>query len=33
MFITTSMGDHDEEKRTELNLFLRSGKSTYVQPK
>ena len=27
MFITTSMDDHDEEKRTEQNLFVRSGKS------
>jgi len=26
LFITTSMDDHDEEKRTEQNLFLRSGK-------
>jgi len=27
MFITTNMDDHDEEKRTEHNLFVRSGKS------
>jgi len=27
MFITTSMDDHDEEKRLEQNLFVRSGKS------
>jgi len=26
MFITTSMDDHDEEQRTEHNLFVRSGK-------
>jgi len=27
MLITTSMDDHDEEKRTEQSLFVRSGKS------
>jgi len=27
LFITTSMDDHNEEKRTEQNLFVRSGKS------
>jgi len=27
MFITASMDDHDEEKRREHNLFVRSGKS------
>jgi len=27
LFTTTSMDDHDEEKRTEENLFVRSGKS------
>jgi len=26
MFITASMDDHDEEKRTEQNLSVRSGK-------
>ena len=25
LFITTSMDDHDEDKRTEQNLFIRSG--------
>jgi len=27
MFITTSMDDHDEEKRREKNLCVRCGKS------
>jgi len=27
LFITTSMDDHDEEKRADQNLFVRSGKS------
>jgi len=27
MFIATRMDNHDEEKRTEQNLFVRSGKS------
>jgi len=27
LFITTSMDDHDEEKRREQNLFVPSGKS------
>jgi len=27
MFITNIVDDHDEEKRTEQNLFVRSGKS------
>jgi len=27
VFITTSMDDHDEKKRTERNLIVRSGKS------
>jgi len=27
MFITTSMDDHNEEKRTEQNLIARSRKS------
>jgi len=27
VFITASMDDHDEQKRTEQNLFVRSGKS------
>jgi len=27
MFITTSMDNHDEEKRTEFNLIVRSRKS------
>jgi len=26
LFITTSMDDHDKEKRREQNLFVRSGK-------
>ena len=27
LFITTSMDDHDEQKRREQNLVVRSGKS------
>jgi len=27
MFITTSMDDHDEKKRKEQNIIVRSGKS------
>ena len=27
LFITTSMDDYDEDKRTGQNLFVRSGKS------
>jgi len=27
LFITASMDDHDDEKRREQNLFVRSGKS------
>ena len=27
LFITTSMDDHDEEKRRQQNLIVRSGKS------